>query len=67
MDDIAWIRESLKRIEDKFDEFEIACRDRHVCIDRELATLKIKATLYGALAGAAPAIVAVIVFAIKYL
>lgn len=58
--DIEWIRESLERIELRLDHIDDNCRDRHSCIDRELVALKIKAGLYGALAGAAPAVVAVI-------
>jgi len=57
--DIEWIRESLERIEYRLHEMEIGCGGRHREIDGELAALRVKAGLYGAAAGAAPAIVAV--------
>ena len=59
--DIEWIRESLERIEYRLDEMDGRCRETHSGIDRELAALKVRAGLYGAVAGAAPAVVTVII------
>ena len=57
--DIGWIKESLERIETRLDGMDWDCRNRHHGIDQQLAALQIKAGLYGAIAGAAPAVVAV--------
>ena len=65
--DIEWIRESLERIEGRLDGLDIGCRERHHDIDRELAALKVRAGLYGALAGAAPAVVSVVVILLRHL
>jgi len=65
--DIQWIRESLERIEGRLDCMDAGCRDRHHEIDRELAALRVRAGLYGALAGAAPAIVSAAVVFLRHL
>ena len=65
--DIEWIRESLERIEQRFDSMDTGCRERYQIIDRELAALRVKAGMYGAIAGAAPAIVAAILFLLQKL
>ena len=72
--DIQWIKdtlkehgETLKRIESRLDENAERCRDRHAVIDRELAALSVRAGLYGALAGAVPALLATIAWLIKAL
>ncbi len=63
--DIQWIKEALERIEDVLKCNEKDCRDRHTIIDKELAALKIKATIYGAFAGAIPAVVGMIMVYLK--
>ncbi|MFA6448276.1 MAG: hypothetical protein WCX65_02310 [bacterium] len=65
--DIEWIRESLERIEGRLDGLNIGCRERHHDIDRDLAALRVKAGLYGALAGAVPAAVSVLVILLRHL
>lgn len=57
--DIQWIRGSLERIEGRLDSMDRDCRGRHHTLDQELAALSVKAGLFGAIAGAAPAMVAV--------
>jgi len=63
--DIEWIRDSLERIERRLDELDAGCRERHCGIDRELAALRVRAGVYGALAGAAPAVAAVVMLFLK--
>jgi hypothetical protein len=65
--DIEWIRESLERIEGRLYGMDIGCRERHTDIDRELAALRVRAGLYGALAGAAPALVTIAVMLLRHL
>jgi hypothetical protein len=65
--DIEWIRESLERIEQRLDNMDDGCRGRHHDIDRELAALRVRAGLIGAVAGAAPATVAVILLLLQRL
>jgi hypothetical protein len=64
--DIEWIRESLERIEGRLDGMDLSCRERHTDIDRGMAELRVRAGLYGALAGAAPAVVSVVVFLLRH-
>jgi len=65
--DIEWIRESLERIESRLDGLDLGCRERHHDIDRELAALRVRAGLYGAIAGAAPAVVSVLIILLRHL
>ena len=64
--DIEWIRGSLERIEGRLDGLDLGCRERHHDIDRELAALRVRAGLYGALAGAAPAVVTSLVVLLRH-
>ncbi|HOX28064.1 MAG TPA: hypothetical protein PLQ76_02790 [bacterium] len=63
--DIEWIRDSLERIEGRLSEMDRCCRGRHHEIDLELAALRVKAGLYGAVAGAIPAVTAVAVLLLR--
>ena len=60
--DILWIRESLERIEVRLDSMDRDCRGRHHTIDQDIAALSVRAGLYGAIAGAAPAVGAIAAF-----
>mgnify|MGYP001171289729 CR=1 FL=1 len=64
--DIEWIKETLGRIEKRFDDMDARCVCRHHEIDREIAALKVRAGLYGALAGAAPAVVGVLMLLLRH-
>lgn len=66
MDDITWIRESLKRIEGRLEDGSEKCRVRHSALDKELAALTVRAGFYGALAGAVPALIMVVAWLFKY-
>jgi len=63
--DVEWIRETLERLVGRFDTFDTGCRARHSKIDIDLSALKVRCTLYGALAGAAPALTTIIVLFAK--
>lgn len=60
--DVQWIKDSLTRIEDRLYSMDRDCRGRHHTIDQDLAALGVRAGVYGAIAGAVPAMVAIATF-----
>jgi hypothetical protein len=63
--DIEWIKESLTRIESRLDDMDTGCRGRHHELDVELSALKMRAGFYGAMAGALPTVVTVLLLLLK--
>lgn len=60
--DVQWIKESLERIEGRLYSMDRDCRGRHHTIDQDVASLSVRAGVYGAIAGAVPAMVAIAAF-----
>ena len=73
MTDYDVILEQIKGLRDDISELKKdikcgseRCRDRHTTIDVRMAEIGARAGFYGAIAGAVPAIVAIIIFVVKY-